>query len=540
MAEAISTDQDPFSCSLCLDLMKNPVTISCGHSYCMDCINDCWDKDSQKDVRCPQCRQTFRPRPRLNKNFVLAEVVSKIQKGGRRNPEYEVKPGDVECDFCTGRKFKAVKSCLVCLASYCMTHIQPHYESLAFERHKLVETSSKLPICPDHDKLLEVYCRTDQQCICLLCVMDEHKAHNTVSATAERNEKQKLFGKKEKTYQQFIQDKEKELRELKQTMKTLKSVAGAAVDDSEKAFTEMILSIERQRSDVKERIKSQEKTTMSRGEGLQNRLERDIAELRRRHSELMQLSLTKDNIHFLQSFPSHFDCPTSDVMPGVAINLHIPLDSVKKVIFDLKESLDNMSKNIAEMSQKLQVDPDPKTRNEFVMYSCQLTLDPNTAFENLLLSEGNSKVTWCKKAQEYPDHPDRFTQHEQILCIEGLSSTYYWEVELKGPRVEVIVSYKGLGLEECAFGYSDQDWCLTCSHSRCSFWHNGLQTKIVTPCSSRVGVYLNHKVGALSFYSVSNSDTMTLLHRVQTSFSQPIYPGFMVTKGSSVKILQPK
>lgn len=106
--------------------------------------------------------------------------------------EGEVGPQDKECDFCTVRKLKAVKSCLVCLASYCATHIQPHYVSAAFKRHKLVEVSASIEekICSKHDKLLEVYCRTDDQCICLLCVMDDHKGHTTVSAAAERKERQ--------------------------------------------------------------------------------------------------------------------------------------------------------------------------------------------------------------------------------------------------------------------------------------------------------------------------------------------------------------
>ena len=98
----------------------------------------------------------------------------------------------VECDFCTGRRLKAVKSCLVCLASYCSTHLQPHYLSAAFKRHKLVEVCASMQdkICPKHNKLLEVFCRTDGHCICLLCVMDEHRSHDTVSAAAEREDRQ--------------------------------------------------------------------------------------------------------------------------------------------------------------------------------------------------------------------------------------------------------------------------------------------------------------------------------------------------------------
>lgn len=176
----------------------------------------------------------------------------------------------------------------------------------------------------------------------------------------------------------------------------------------------------------------------------------------------------------------------------------------------------------------------------YVSDSCHLSLDPNTAFENLLLSEGNSKVTGMKKAQSYPYHAERFTKYDQVLCTEGLSGVCYWEVEWWGPRVEVAVCCKGEDLEKSAFGYTDQSWCISLSNSVCSFWHSGTKTKISTPCSSTVGVYLNHKAGSLSFYSVSRSGQMMLLHRVQTTFPQPLYPGFMVSKGASVRIMSPK
>lgn len=186
---------DSLSCSICLDVLKKPVTLHCGHSYCIDCLNNFWDLGDQRGAyRCPQCRHTFTSRPVLNKNTVLADLIVRMAETERDSPPAEDKSssGGVECDFCTVKKLKAVKSCLVCLASYCATHVQPHYESAAFKRHKLVEVSASIQelICSKHDKLLEVYCRTDDECICLLCVMDEHKGHETVSAAAERKEKQ--------------------------------------------------------------------------------------------------------------------------------------------------------------------------------------------------------------------------------------------------------------------------------------------------------------------------------------------------------------
>lgn len=196
MAESTQAS-DAISCSICLDVLKSPVALHCGHSYCMDCVNGYWDQEDQNGIySCPQCRHTFSPRPVLNKNTVLADLMVKMsvaaEKPTRPVKGDEAGRGDVECDFCTEWKLKAVKTCLVCLASYCVTHVQPHYKSAAFKRHNLVEVSTSIQekICSKHDKLLEVYCRSDDQCICLLCVMDDHKGHDTVSAAAARGEKQ--------------------------------------------------------------------------------------------------------------------------------------------------------------------------------------------------------------------------------------------------------------------------------------------------------------------------------------------------------------
>lgn len=199
MAHAgVVLDKDQFNCSVCLEILKDPVTIPCGHSYCCNCIKNYWDQDDFLGVfACPQCRKHFSPRPLLARNTMLADVVEKFRTTGLQefttpSDSSAAQADDVQCDVCTGVKNKAVKSCLVCLASYCELHIQPHYESAAFKTHKLASATKRLQenICGQHNKLLEVFCRTDRQCICYLCLTDEHKGHDTVLAEVEIQDKQ--------------------------------------------------------------------------------------------------------------------------------------------------------------------------------------------------------------------------------------------------------------------------------------------------------------------------------------------------------------
>lgn len=185
MAGSSSEAQNPLNCSICLDLLKDPVTTSCGHSFCMNCIKKVWDRDTLKGFySCPNCRQTFSQRPTLSKSTVLAELVERMMNAPKAGP------GDVGCDVCTVQKGKAIKSCLVCLASYCQIHIKPHYESEAFKKHKLVEPGLQQQICPEHHRALEIFCEDDRKCICVLCIGDNHRGHRTISAAAEMIEKQ--------------------------------------------------------------------------------------------------------------------------------------------------------------------------------------------------------------------------------------------------------------------------------------------------------------------------------------------------------------
>ncbi|XP_048011255.1 E3 ubiquitin/ISG15 ligase TRIM25-like [Megalobrama amblycephala] len=409
MAEA-RISQDEFMCSVCLDFLKDPVTIHCGHSYCKSCINGYWDQEDQKRVySCPQCRQTFSPRPDLAKNTILDEMVEKLKKI-KLPADCYAGAGDVQCDVCTGRKHKAVKSCLVCLESYCQTHFDCHEEFHSRKPHKVTEATGELQemICPKHDKILEVFCRTDQEYICVLC-MGEHKNHNTVSAAAQRTEKQSFQS----------------------------------------------LSAPPESTDVNDNLK-----------------------------ELKKIS---DRVTFT---------------------------------------------NIV-----------PRTRNDFLQYSHHFTLDPNTVNKELRLSERNRVITNTVTDQPYHYHPDRFDYCEQVLCRESVCGRCYWEIEWSGlVAVFIAVSYKSISRKgrgkECWFGRNDQSWSLICTSYSNLFYHNDIETKLpVKSIIRRIGVYVDHSAGTLSFYCVSG-DTMSLIHTVQTTFTKPLYPGFKVYIGSSLKLLK--
>ncbi|XP_033988022.1 tripartite motif-containing protein 16-like [Trematomus bernacchii] len=534
----VQLDRETFSCSICLDLLKDPVTIPCGHSYCMDCIKHHWDEELIHS--CPQCRKSFTPRPVLLKSTMLADLVEELKKTGlQAAPADHCYAGaeDVACDVCTGRKLRACKSCMQCLASYCDKHLQPHYESPAFGKHKLVEPSKKLQenICSRHDEVKKMFCRTDQQCICYLCSVEEHKCHNTVSAAAERTERQRELEGSRQNIQQRIQDGEKEVKLLQQEVEAVNGSADKAVEDNEKIFTELIRLMEKRSSDVKQQLRSQQKSEVSRVKELQEKLEQEMAELKRRDAELKLLSHTEDHNQFLHSYPSL--SALSEPTHSSSINIRplsyfedmtAALSAVRDKLQDvLREEWTNVS--LTEVDVLLSA-AEPTTRAGFFKYSQGITLDPNTANTWLVLSEGSRKATNMGQQQSYSRHPDRFTVWPQVLSRESLTGRCYWEVEWRGRAVYVAVAYKNISRTgrgtESLFGYNDKSWALIFEQNSYSFRYNSIKTPVSGPQSSRVGVYLDHKAGILSFYSIS--ETMTLLHRVQTTFTQPLHAGVLL------------
>ncbi|XP_039608616.1 E3 ubiquitin/ISG15 ligase TRIM25-like isoform X2 [Polypterus senegalus] len=380
MAEAqMFVSQDKFTCSVCLDALTDPVSIPCGHNFCLKCLTDCWDQS--QECSCPQCRHTFTTRPELNRNTLLNEVIKKLKKTTISPPSSQnyAGPGDVECDVCTGKKFTAVKSCLTCMASFCPSHLQPHYEGAAWKGHKLVDPDGYLKekLCEKHQKSLEMFCRTDDSCICTMCAVTGHKNHEMAVLETEREEKQKQLGETLSEIRRRLEKREKKLKETKRTVEQMKISVKTEVEENEKSFTTLIRRIEEAHRKLTERIKEQEKRETEKAEGVIERLEKEIEELRRREAELKEHSETKDHLHFLQTFSSRCVLPAD----GDSLSFTVTADFSSE---DLRKELSGLTKSVEKISQwvvmtrtpsgceapsfTLQL-PEPRSREEFLQSS---------------------------------------------------------------------------------------------------------------------------------------------------------------------------
>ncbi|XP_068584509.1 E3 ubiquitin/ISG15 ligase TRIM25-like [Cebidichthys violaceus] len=531
----VHLDQDQFCCSVCLDLLKEPVSVPCGHSYCRHCIEDCWDQDEKKGrYSCPQCRETFSPRPVLKRNTMLAEVVEKLKKSSTQQPSPSLAcagPEDVVCDFCCGtRRNKATMSCLACLASYCPAHLEPHHSVPVLKKHRLVSATIPLQekMCEKHNKLMEVYCWTDEKCICHLCVIDEHKSHKTISVLLQKAETEKRLVSRQEEVQARVKQREGELQTLIRAEENVKSCAQTAMKDCDKIFAEIISSAQRRRGEVKRLIGDQEKTAVAQAEEQRLQLEEEISKLKGRNAELEQLSRVDDPIRMIQIFQT---LSTSGDHSNFSFDA-APLRSfgdVTECVCELRCNLESVVRDTwprisATVSYvDFSLPPAPKTREEFLRYCCPLTLDGNSNYPYLHLIDDDLRVRPSPTA--YSAHPDRFTKWPQVLCREALSERCYWEVEWHARTLSAAVAYKDVNRtsDESQFGKDDKSWSLECTENGLLFRHNNVEKRLSGSCSKRIGVYLDYKAGTLCFYHVPYP--MVLLHKVQTTFTQPLYPG---------------
>uniref|UniRef100_A0A8C4X372 Uncharacterized protein n=1 Tax=Erpetoichthys calabaricus TaxID=27687 RepID=A0A8C4X372_ERPCA len=460
MAEAqLLRCHDEYSCTVCLDTLNDPVSLSCGHSFCLKCLNNLWDQSQV--CSCPECGETFTTRPELHINTVLNKTIRNLKQNAMGPPpsqNYDG-PGVMECHTCTRNKFR---------------------------------------------KHLELFCKTDETCICIICVMTGHKGHEVVKLETKRQEKQ---------------------------------VSGLSIYQSIYVPTltyghELWVVTERTRS----RIQAAEMSFLRRVRSsvIREGLRVEPLLLRIERSQMRWLG------HLIRMPPGRLPGEVFRARPTGRRPRGRPWTRWRDYVSWLAwERLGILPEELEEVAGEREVWISSLVFFSLLSDFCSLTLDINTAHRELRLSEGSMKVTRERTEIKYPDHPDRFDYCPQGLCMEALSGARcYWEVECSGDNMLIGVAYKGLSRKgegrECSLGFNDKSWCLQCFNSQYFVYHDSQQTAVSISYCPKLGVYLDWSAGSLSFYSVSH--TMTLLHRFNTSFTEPLYPGIGLDYNCSVTI----
>ncbi|XP_071352669.1 finTRIM family, member 86 isoform X2 [Trachinotus anak] len=592
------TEEETFVCSVCLDTLKDPATLPCGHSYCLACIQSHWDKrDSRGKYSCPQCRQVFNPRPSLAKSTVLVEAMEKLRTN-------------------------SLKQHIPTVASSAPPSMPIYLEVLPDTGPRQGSVYPQLPPveprpCPQHNRPLDLFCHEDKECVCEVCCQHGHKGHHVLKPQDERNERQKELVQMQAEVQRRIQETEKKLNELPHAARQHKALVQALQRESTDLFSELAKNVSVTGTQVGELLSTHETSLGSQVEGQIHRLEQEVAQLRWKSEELSRLADMQDHICFLKNFLSMEPLGQTGVTGESVLNQEeAVVASIRSAVKELQTSVQDLCKasldkiiilvnrgpvastpngavadtapanncgqagaqnSVYEMItaapplppprvQALHpacpqgsappppvpphqpqghinqgytrggaVNPEPKSREELLKFRFEPTMDPNTVYRHVQLSDGGHKATMRAENLNPPDHPERFHYWRQVLCREPLGgSPYYWEVEWTGQKITLGVAYKEMERKgsdyKSRLGHNPLSWSLYWSGTGFSFWHDGQEKLLGSPKAKRIGIYLDQHVGVLAFYRIINNQA-DLIHRHQTQFTGPLYPGFRFWSG---------
>ncbi|XP_075967419.1 tripartite motif-containing protein 60-like [Anarhichas minor] len=479
-ASSLSCDEQ-LLCSICLNVFTEPVSTPCGHNYCKTCITGYWACSVQ--TQCPLCMKKFRRRPQLQVNTGFRDMVENFKDMRVREEDgILVKPGEVSCDICLVPKLKAQKTCLGCLASYCQLHLEPHQRVATLKKHKLMDPVSNLEdrVCKKHDKMLELFCRKDQMCVCFMCWKDDHATHEAVPL------------------EQAFRERKVQLDCVTSEMKMKENIKSRSINEIKYCVTQ---------------------------------LEQEVAELRRRRSQMEQLLQAEDHLLVLQSWPSlHLPAHTEDL-----INLQSdsnppcmsdPHDlSQQSYVAIVKKAVAQMEKTVSNEMEMLihevrlsdaagEQMPDgfvkevwTPPRDKLMMIQqydeVDVTLDANTGHHKLMVSEDGKELRFSEGHTVVGTR--RFPLQPFILGKEGFSSgRFYYEVKVGG-RVSWILGVAKESINRERLNLNPEQGCWTLSGWFDSEFQCYISDTVMTaPMQSpqTVGVFVDYEKGEVSFYDV--------------------------------------
>uniref|UniRef100_A0A8C1MPU1 Uncharacterized protein n=1 Tax=Cyprinus carpio TaxID=7962 RepID=A0A8C1MPU1_CYPCA len=480
-------------CSICLDVFTDPVSTPCGHNFCKTCLNKCWDNN--QTCSCPYCKETFKQRPDLKINTTLREIVDHYKK---KSPEKKsVTFSEVLCDFCEERKLKALKSCLVCQSSYCETHLQPHFKVAGLKKHKLMDPVSNLEdyICQKHERPLELFCRDEQTCVCLSCAEVDHKNHNTVPL-------------EEVNVQQMIQDRIKKIQDINHSAEVRKQ----RNTEKEKAarvelFTDLICSIERCQTEVLEMIELRQKATEKQDQELIEELEEEITELETRNTELDLESLNRTLTHLQNTLHEKLTQTGASIHDKINTQCSTQLFKynlkwvMTQDIFFNERRLDNKTEGLAIIVWEVSLD---------------VSLDPDTAHPNLVLSDDGKQVRHGDTEQKLPDKLQRFDTWK-----------FYFEVQVQGKTDWTLGVVRESTDRKGKITLNPEDGCWTVNLKKGNEYFasaDPFTSLCLSETRQRVGVFVDYEEGLVSFYDVESSSLIYSF--TGQPFTDKLYPYF--------------
>ncbi|XP_033894653.1 E3 ubiquitin/ISG15 ligase TRIM25-like isoform X1 [Acipenser ruthenus] len=564
MAAAVSpiamiVPEDELKCPICLDLIDNPVTIPCGHNFCMKCIVKYWPRTLSSSYSCPHCRKSFSRLPSLHPNTMLRSMIKHAVKSKGLKPNSAVaRDGDVHCDVCTGTKLRAVKTCVNCLASFCDVHLRPHLESSVLRLHGLRDPVSDMQeiLCKHHKRLLEYFCKKHWECLCSLCLV-KHRKCPTQTVEERRGVKEADYKRKLiaiKTQKDNIQEA---INIVEDTEVEISVTASQFKADVTKHFVDLGEIIAGTQKKAIALIEAEELEALGQTESVLELLNLKTQKLEECEDEINEQINETDLFDFLKHklvLPPLYE---TEQLPSPEIKLNgWVVEKITSALIALKSILNTQLESVLDLQE---TDPDSgdfdlvsgrrKPRSKLMQYACGLSFDSSTSSASVLLSEDSCAVS-VEEAdlQAWKDYVVNVDMGFRILCTQGFQSRqHYWEVHPPVDRNSnwaIGVSYRTASDRYRTLGEDKTSWCIKSRvhmkeaagselPSQGLFaYHDGVAHEVPQQYPRNVGVYLDCDRGFVSFFSVSDTKA-TFWYKYKVLFTDPVHPAVWLREPKS-------
>ncbi|XP_044197321.1 E3 ubiquitin-protein ligase TRIM39-like [Thunnus albacares] len=499
------------TCSICLDPFVDPVTTDCGHSFCKECLR-C--NLNYNDRMCPLCKQPLSKTPGVN--IVLRNIVQQFKKTPEKNDDkFTGAPGEVACDICTEQTLKAKKSCLVCLASYCSTHLENHLSTERLKGHKLLEPVENLDerACLTHGRPLELYSKKQQKCICVRCMEDGQE--EVVSTEDEWDKKKTKLESSKTALQQKINKRMLKVDEINTSLQSCKDQLEDEWWDIEGVFTAVIAIVEEAHARALQPLKERREVLEKEAKDLIDELEAEINRLEKTISELDDISALEDHILFLQRYPSLQD--VNNIKDWTEVDL------------DTSLSFGTMRKTTTTMMEKIQQELEKLTPIELTRipkFAVDVKLDPTTAHQRLDLSDDGKEVKDGGEDHKVDDTPERFDLFGSVLGLNRLTSgKSYWDVDVSNKTGWDLGVARGDANRKGKLSLNPDNGYWVAVH------YEGEKYAALTDPPIRltlkekpqkVGVFVDYEEGLVSFYDVTAQSHIYSF--TECSFTDELFP----------------
>ncbi|CAB1424574.1 unnamed protein product [Pleuronectes platessa] len=425
----------------------------------------------------------------------------------------------IHCDVCVGKQTKALKSCLVCLTSYCESHLEPHLRVATLKIHKLIEPVALLEnrMCKSHRRLLELYCRSDQRCVCVLCTETDHRCHDTVPVERESREKKAQMKRTEVDVQQMIQDRLQKVEELKHCVELSKENSNKDIEDSMELFSVLFRLMKRSQAEVVDVIQKKQTAAEQRAARLITELELEITQLERRRSEMEQLSHSEDHLRLLQRFPALSPPHSTKSCSDIIVHSHTCLGDLRRAVANTEEHLRLALKKLSiQEHQKMQ------------QYAADVHLDPRTANTWLVLSQDGRQVWDGDVEQNLVDIPERFDTAPCVLASQGFTTgRHYWEVDVGVKTAwDLGVAQQSVNRKGVVTLCPEDGYWTVCLRKGSEYRACAEQAEmlVVSERPRVIGMFLDYEDGTLSFYDAEAQTHIYSFTHIQ--FTDAMFPFF--------------